>query len=136
MFDVKSLMGLSDKWKIVESGDPYYMGRLVFVHGHQLSGGENVAKAAVIAWEKSIRFWHFHTQTLFSKNTPADNQYPKTGVGVGCLCKKSPKYGRGAPNKWSQGFLFGYIMPDGSFSDYPVTIVKGQAVINGKVYKA
>lgn len=134
LLDVKQLLQLDSSWNIIDQGDHINLGKLTFIHGDQLSGGEHVAKAAVIAYERSVRFGHFHSTQLYSKNTPIDNVYPKTGMSVGCLCKKAPHYGKGKPNRWNQGFLYGYILSDGSYFDYPVTIIKGQSIIDGKHY--
>jgi Calcineurin-like phosphoesterase len=133
LLDLPRLLPL-DGWDVIEQGGHVNLGKLTFLHGDQLSGGEHVAKQAVINYERSVRFGHFHSQQTYSKNTPFDAEFPKTGISVGCLCRKSPHYGKSRPNKWSQGFLYGYILPDGSYHDYPVTIVKGRAVVNGKVY--
>jgi hypothetical protein len=85
--------------------------------------------------ERNIRFGHFHSYSSYSKNTPMDDEYPKTGISVPCLSKKNPSYGKGKPNRWSQGFLYGYLLPDGNFHDYVVTIIRGKAVIEGKIYR-
>jgi hypothetical protein len=45
-------------------------------------------------------------------------------------------YGGGAPNRWVQGFLWGYLDPkDGSFNDYVSVIVNGEFTALGKTYK-
>lgn len=132
--DLKSILGLKH-WDIIPQGGAYNLGKLTFVHGDQLSGGEHIAKAAVIAYERSIRFGHMHTAQLYTKTSPLDYKNAKTGMAVPCLCGKSPHYGKGKPNKWMQGFNFGYIDAKGQFNDYLVTIIDGRCVINGKEYK-
>lgn len=134
IFDLKSLLGL-DKWNVIPQGGLYNLGKLTFIHGDTLSGGEHIAKAAVINYERSIRFGHFHTAQLFTKTSPIDYKNAKTGLACPCLCSKSPKYGEGKPNKWMQGFLFGYIDFKGFYNDYLVTIIDGRCTINGKEYK-
>jgi hypothetical protein len=131
--DLSTLLKL-DKWKIVPQGGMHTLGKLNFIHGDQLSGGEHAAKASVIAYEKNIRFGHFHTASLYSKTSVIHNKLAKTGMSVPCLCRKDPAYGRGKPNRWTQGFLYGYV-GDGLFNDYLVVISDGRAVINGKLYK-
>lgn len=134
LIDLETLLGLS-KWRIVPQGGAYNLGKLTFVHGDTVKGGENCAKAAVINYERNVRFGHFHTAQSFSKNSALDYKNGKTGVAVPCLCSKTPKYGEGAPNRWQQGFQFGYVREGGYFSDYTVIIVDGQCVVNGKLYK-
>ena len=71
----------------------------------------------------------------YCKTSALDIKQPKTGVVVPCLCSRSPKYGEGKPNRWVQGFNYGYIRPDGTYSDYVALIVEGRVIVNGKEYK-
>lgn len=135
LIDVRSLLKLDQRWNLIPQGEAYNLGKLTFVHGDQLKGGEGVAKAAVIAYERSVRFGHFHTYASYTKTSTIDYKLGKTGVAVPCLCTKNPKYGGGAPNRWAQGFLYGYVQSNGNFNDYVSIITDGQAIINGKLYK-
>ena len=135
LIDLKTLLKLSDKWQLIPQGGAYKLGKLTFIHGDTVKGGEQVAKAAVTNYERSIRFGHFHTYQAFTKATPFDYRNAKTGIAVPCLCTKQPKYGEGNPNRWSQGFLYGYITEGGNFSDSVVIILDGECVVNGRVYK-
>lgn len=132
--DIEPLLGLKG-WDIIPQGGMYNLGKLTFVHGDTVTGGEHVAKAAVINYERSIRFGHHHTYQVYTKTSPIDYKLAKTGIAVPCLCSKSPKYGEGKPNKWVQGFNYGYVDDKGNFSDYVAIIVDGKCVVNGKVYK-
>lgn len=134
IIDVIPLLHLQ-KWKVIPQGGHLNLGKLTFIHGDQLKGGEGVAKAAVIAYERNIRFGHYHTYAAFSKNSALEYKLGKTGICVPCLCGKQPRYGQGAPNKWQQGFNFGYVQKDGTFTDYVPIIVDGQFTWAGKVYK-
>ena len=133
--DIKSMLKLGNKWKIVPQGETHKLGKLVFMHGDQVKGGEHCAKWATVAYESNVRFGHHHTFQAYTK-TSAIQANGHTGICVPCLCKKGPKYGGGAPNRWMQGFLWGYVNgPDHSFNDYVTVIVNGNATINGKSYK-
>lgn len=134
MLEVKSLLKL-DRWKVIPQGKMYNLGHLHFVHGDQLKGGEHIAKAAVISMEESIRFGHHHTHQVYTKTSPVDKKLAKTGVAVPCLCTKDPKYGESAPNRWVQGFNFGYVDHSGTFNDYVAIIIDGKFMWNGKVYR-
>jgi len=132
--EAENLLAL-DKWKVIPQGEHSKLGKLVFVHGDQVKGGEHVAKAATVNWEANIRFGHHHTFQLYTKTSPKDAN-GHTGMSVPCLCRKGPSYGKGAPNRWMQGFLWGYVNgPEGLFNDYATIIVNGKAIINGKTYK-
>jgi hypothetical protein len=130
---IKHLLKLK-KWQVIPQGGHYSLNKLTFLHGDQLSNADNIAKAAVLAYERNVRFGHFHTFQAFAKTSAIDVKLGKTGMCVPCLCVKNPRYTKGNPNKWLQGFLYGYI--DSTwFNDYPVIITDGKACIEGKVYK-
>lgn len=133
--DIASLLKLGSKWEVIEQGKASRLGKLTFIHGDTVKGGQSPALAAVTNYERNIRFGHFHTLQIATKTTPIDAN-GHTGIAVPCLCKKGHGYGKGAPNKWMQGFLWGYVGgPEGIFSDYVSVIVNGKAIINGKLYR-
>ena len=132
--DLESILDLDDRWQVVPCGETTKLGKLIFMHGDQVKGGEHSAKWATVAYEANVRFGHHHTYQTYSKTTALD-AVGHTGIAVPCLCKKNPAYGGGAPNRWMQGFLWGYIGPKGLFNDYVSIIINGTAMINGKVYR-
>ena len=121
-----------DRWNYLKQGEAHHLGKLTFVHGDQIKGGGNPALWATNAYEASVRFGHYHTFQVASK-TAQLKANGHTGMSVPCLCKKGPNYGKGAPNHWMQGFLYGYT-DNKSFNDYVVIIVDGKATIQGKTY--
>lgn len=131
--NIEALLALSKRWELVPCGGFAKLGKLVFIHGDQIKGGENPAKNAVTAYESNVRLGHFHTFQVFTK-TSAVEANGHTGVAIPCLCKKNPTYGKGAPNKWMQGFSYGYIHADGTFADYFPIIVNGKFIAEGKQY--
>lgn len=133
--DIGSLLKLGDQWEVIGSGKASKLGKLTFVHGDTVKGGQNPALAAVTNYERNIRFGHFHTFQIATKTTPVDAN-GHTGIAVPCLSKKAHSYGGGAPNKWMQGFLWGYVNgPENIFNDFVTVIVNGKAIINGKLYR-
>ena len=132
--DIRSMLKLGSKWKIIPQGELHRLGKLIFIHGDQVKGGEHSAKWATMAYEKNVRFGHHHTFQIYTK-TSAIEANGHTGIAVPCLCKKNPNYGGGSPNRWMQGFLWGYVNgPEGSFNDYVTVIVNGRAIAAGKEY--
>jgi hypothetical protein len=133
LVDLKKLLRLN-KWTVIDQGGMFHLGKLTFLHGDAIKGGEHIAKKAVTDYERSVRFGHHHTYQTYTKVSPIDYKNAKTGIAVPCLCTKSPKYGEGAPNRWVQGFLFGYLHEDGSYNDFVVTIINGRFVVGGRIY--
>lgn len=130
------LMGMErKKWDFVAQGQLAKLGKLYFAHGDQIKGGEHVAKAAVMNYDRNIVFGHHHTAQQYTKNTPVFEEQPRTGTAAPCLCQKDQNYGLGKPNRWAQGFVYGYVLPGGDFRMYVPIIIGGKAIIDGKVYK-
>lgn len=134
LLDLDKLVDLDASWTLLPQGAFYKLGKLTFAHGDQFNGGEHVAKSAVVACERSIRFGHFHSYQAYTKTTVVDDTLGRNGVMVPCLCRKDPGYGKNAPNRWQQGFNFGWVRPDGTFNDYTALITNGRAIIHGVDY--
>jgi metallophosphoesterase superfamily enzyme len=134
MLDISNLLGL-EGWNVIPQGGAYNLGKLTFVHGDQIKGGEHVAKAAVTDYERSIRFGHFHTFQAYSKTAAVEAKVGKTGMAVPCLCTKNPRYNESKPNRWMQGINAGYVFADGTFSDQVYLITGNKMVAEGKVYR-
>lgn len=133
---LKPLLGLKE-WNVIPQGGYHRIGKLHFIHGDQISGGTNAAKNAVDTYAQSIRLGHFHTFQAATKTSAIHHELGNVGMVVPCLCTKDPKYGQGKPNRWMQGFNFGYVdTHTGRFNDYVQIIVNGQSIIDGKLYKA
>lgn len=133
--DIRRLLNL-DGFEVIDQGGMFNLGKLTFIHGDTLSGGEHMAKNAVISYERNIRFGHAHTHQTYTKTSPLAYKNAKTGVAVPCLCSKTPKYGEGRPNRWAQGFNYGYVRQGGFFNDYVATIVDGRFHAHDKEYRA
>ena len=135
VIEPENLLKLGKRWEVVEVGGVSRLGKLTFVHGDTIKGGQNPALAGVTNYERNVRFGHFHTFQVATKTTPVDTN-GHTGIAVPCLCRNGQRYGLGAPNKWMQGFLWGYVgCDDSTFNDYVTVIVNGRATINGRQYK-
>ena len=134
ILEPKHLLHLSNRWEVVGVGGASRLGKLTFIHGDTVKGGQHVALNAVTNYERNIRFGHFHTFQIATKTTPVDAN-GHTGIAVPCLCRNGLHYGGGAPNKWMQGFLYGYVgCDDNTFNDYVPIIVNGKVTIGGKTY--
>lgn len=131
--DPVALMDLKG-WEAKPQGSRMNLGKLWFMHGDTLKGGQGMAKAAVTDGGRSLRFGHYHTYAVAAKSCFLDESV-HTAICVPCLCSRDPKYGQGKGNSWLQGFNWGYIHPDGTFNDYVTTIHNGKMAANGKVYK-
>jgi hypothetical protein len=135
---IDSLLGLSNNgWEVHPLGSALTLtGKLYYLHGDQIKGGQWPSKWAVEAYQRSVMFGHFHTSQRFTKHNALDATDIHRGFAVGCLCRRDPSYGRGAPNRWSQSIALIEEDPkSGFFQVSEVEIINGKAIFNGKVYK-
>lgn len=99
---------------IVPFGDTLNIGKLYFRHGHEY-GTQFPAKQAVLHSHKNIAIWHHHTRQTYTSYSDVDTtEY--VGFAVPCYCSKYMKYGKGRPNRWSTGFLWGAHKTSGNFT--------------------
>ncbi len=130
---VISLYG--SKWDVIPQGHGFKYHKLYFIHGDTISGGENCAKRAVIDYGCNVRFGHFHTLQKWTLTSPVDAEVARTGMACPCLCSKDAGYNERRPNKWVQGFEYGYVEEGGVFADNVAVIIRGAALIEGKIYR-
>jgi hypothetical protein len=135
LVNVERLLGLDAKWDVVDQGRVSQLGKLAVMHGDTLRNTDNVAKAAVSNYETNIIFGHFHTSQTYTKTSALDAELPKTGTAVGCLCTKDPGYNERSPNRWAQGFAYGYLFSNGDFTLYTPVVINGRFAAEGKEYR-
>ena len=133
ILSVRNLLQLPESVAMVDQGGSLQLGKLVFLHGDQLKGGDYVAKRNGEIYAKNIRFGHYHTYQVATRCSPLDQDDIHTAIAVPCLCRRDLSYGEGAPNKWAQGFLWGYLGPK-SFTDQVTVVTKRGFTALGKDY--
>jgi hypothetical protein len=120
--------------EMIPQGGVYKLGKLHFLHGDQVRSSLYPSRWAVDAYEKSVRFGHFHTYQTFTKVSALDATDARTGVAVPCLCNRGPGYGKGAPNRWLNGFNYGYVESGGTYFDMTPIITNSKFVAEGVEY--
>lgn len=95
--------------------DTLQIGKLYFRHGHQY-GSSNPIKQALERSHKSIVIGHHHGAAMWSNHSDVDDKEQHVGYLVPCFCKRNPDYGKGAPNKWLNGFFHASVSNSGNFS--------------------
>lgn len=126
-------------WKYIPYGvdkDPkttYNISRKLAVSHGWYTNKYHAAKTINMA-EQSIITFHNHTNQVFTKQRILDLKDYHTCISAPCMCTRKPSYGRGRPNRWVNGFVYGYIQPDGAFTVNVVVIAKDKAIIEGQLY--
>lgn len=134
ILDIRQILSLPPSVKCVDQGGSLQLGKLVFLHGDQLKGGEYVAKRAVETYARNVRFGHFHTFQVATRTSPLDAEDVHTAIAVPALCRRDLAYGEGAPNRHCQGFLWGWL-DDKGFSDQVTVITNRGFAALGKEFR-
>jgi hypothetical protein len=136
LVSVDEMLALSENdWTVHPQGSVLSLGKLHFMHGDTVRSSTYPARWAVDTYGRSIVFGHFHTPQSYTKVSALDTNDVHTGRSIGCLCRKDPGYGRGAPNRWAQGFLLFELADDGCFQLHEVNITAGKAIWQGTRYR-
>lgn len=99
--------------------------------------GQYVGKSALAQhythWDCNLIIGHLHW--IAEQSFPSLNNH-KMVKSIGCLATKYASYHRGRNNAWGQAISVVYLKPDGIFHENTIRVFNGEAVYNGKVYRA
>lgn len=124
------------EWK--DHGGIYKLGKLHFTHGDTILGGgryANPAEQLLKQTRVNIRCGHLHSYYATTDFNPIRSNDYHTGIVVPCMCSTNTFYMKNKPSKVLNGFLYGYVYPDGNFQDYVVVTHNNKFIINGVEYK-
>jgi predicted MPP superfamily phosphohydrolase len=118
---------------ILPINTPYRVNEnLCYIHG--IYTNEFHAKKTVQAYHTSVFYGHTHDVQTHLQISPIDIDRFYKGQSCGCLCSLSPSYLKNKPNKWVNGFHFGYVSGK-FFHDVQVIIVNNRFWANNKYYQ-
>lgn len=125
-------------WEIYSQGEVAKVGKLNFVHGDVvLSRGTTVnpARTLLNAYRKNIRAGHIHSYSAAVEKNAIDSQDWHSAIIVPSLSNVEPFWNKNRPANFINGFLYGYVYPDGHFTDQVVLINNNEFTLNGERYK-
>ena len=111
-------------------GEFYKISKMYFTHG--ISTTQAHAKATMMKIGANICYGHTHRYDTYMMNM--ELQTPHTAYGLGCLCNKKPYWARNKMMGWINQFAVMEYKGD-IFNLYPITIIKGKFIINGRLWK-
>ncbi len=113
-------------------GNLYKTGSLYWCHGYY--AGEHHAKKHFQKFGCNIMYGHVHNYQTYSANMKMHEPYVSTSVG--CLCDPKASYLKGKPANWVNQFVVVYLdSKTGAFNIYPVTIIGGSFIWDGRLFK-
>ena len=126
-------------WIIVPLGHAYKLGKLFCVHGEVLTGIGNQAgmypsRKAVELYAGNVLAGHTHAPQTFTKVSPVEHTNKWQGHISPTAGAVNPDYLRNRPTAWVNGFNRVELLESGQFNYYPLLVINGQFIFNGKVY--
>lgn len=120
--------------ELIEQGGFFKLGKLYFLHGEKY-GSDNFTKAAAMKCRKNLRLFHHHTNQSYMITNELDTNEKVETKSCGCMCGMSPSFMKGSQNRWINSFFCGYVLPDGNYQDFTLSVFDGVIIgLDGKVY--
>lgn len=110
------------------------LGKLYFVHGDIINGGQNHSFKMLNYFRRNLRYGHYHDLQERSYNNPIDITERHTARSCGTLQKFNPGFMGNRPHDWMHCFTYGYVYTDGTFHDHTTVVVENKFMANGKLY--
>ena len=129
---VKHLQTDSLGFKVLRYGKELNLGRLTYIHGHQVSG---VAAMRRKYPARSVVCGHHHIENTELQFNSGDQKMTNQYTVVPCLCHLSPGYLQDGSTRWANGLWTADVLPTGNFDGRVVKVVDGCIMSNGKLYK-
>lgn len=126
-------------WKYIPCGEGYKLGKLLFIHGEQLTGIGNQApqahaRKAVDVYAGNVIFGHVHNPQTFTKILPYNKKDKWQGICAPILGSTNPGYLRNRPSAWLNGFVVVETMEGGNFNAYSIVVSEGKFSFGGVLY--
>ncbi len=110
---------------------PLKIGKLCFIHGWYWN--KYCTSKTLDEYAGNIIFGHIHRMQTYSRVLMAKNEEIQAW-SLSCLSDKEPDYRKGQPTGWTNGFAVVYMRDNGTFNLYPINIIKGGFIFEGKEY--
>lgn len=114
------------KIKVIPPRQVMKIGNLHFIHGDidkGSFGSIHHAKKVVDLYGRSVVYGDKHTQQVFTKASPLGIRDTHAAWAIPCLADTQPKWNRGKPTAWINGFGVFYIRDDRNFNLYTIVAV-------------
>ena len=115
-----------------EMNSLYQMGNLYVTHGMYVN--QYNAMKHLIKLGCNVVYGHGHSAQSAQMNMKMQDPY--MAWAIGCLCSHSAHYLKGMPANWIDQFAVVYTdTKTDNFSLYPVNIIEGEIIWNGRIFK-
>lgn len=133
--DFKKVLNLEQRgWEYIQQGGHKKLGKAYLIHGDQIGGGVFAAKKAVESFCATVIMGHVHTAAMHTKVSQLKNEDKWVGYSLPTLGTISPKYAKGRPNAFINGFGIIEVWPNDFVNVYIPIILDGQFSFGGELY--
>jgi len=134
LIDLERYLRLEERsYSIIPFNQIYQIAKLSVIHGYYYNKYHSAKTLDV--FEGNVVYAHVHNPQMYAKVSPIDKKGYHTATGLGCLCNIAPEYKRGMPTTWINQFaVLEYLPATGNYNLFPITIVDGSFMWNGKYY--
>jgi UDP-2,3-diacylglucosamine pyrophosphatase LpxH len=129
--EVFDFQARSIQW-VPQVEQPIKLGKLMLDHGRYAT--KYAANKHLEVFMGNIVFGHIHRFQTMSRVVPGYNDEVQAW-SIGCLSDVDPDYANGRPLGHQNGFAIVYMHESGGFNLYPVNIIKGEFVWEGRVWR-
>ena len=130
---VKETEMLERGFEVIPLNKSKRIGKALFIHG--LYANLHHAYKTTQIYPRTIFYSHSHDYQVHSFHSPIEQREIRYAKSLGCLCDLAPVYGRNQPNRWIHMFGMFWVKDNGEFQMDDKIVIKGETIVNGKVFK-
>lgn len=121
-------------WEVVPQGEHRRIGKAYLVHGDGVGSGMHVAKKLVDSFCATAIMGHVHTASCYTKVSHVKSEDKWMGFTLPTMGTVAPKYAKGRPNAFVNGFGIAEVWPNEFLNVYIPIIFDGTFSYGGQLY--
>lgn len=136
LVSIDRCLGLTKRgWEVVPQGEHRRIGKAYLIHGDQIGSSMHVAKKLVDSFCATAIMGHVHTASSYTKVSHIKSEDKWIGYTLPTLGTVAPKYAKGRPNAFVNGFGIVEVWPNEFINVYTPIIFGGQFSFGGTLYR-
>lgn len=135
LVSIDKILGLTKRhWEVIPQGKHRCIGKAYLVHGDQIGSSMYVAKKLVDSFCATAIMGHIHAASMFTKTSQVKNKDKWVGYTLPTLGTLAPRYAKGRPNAFLNGFGILEKWPNDYVNVYIPIILEGKFSFGGRIY--
>lgn len=135
LVSIDKILNLTKRnWEVIPQGKHRCIGKAYLVHGDQVGSSANVAKKLVDSFCATSVMGHVHAASMFTKTSHVKSKDKWVGYTIPTLGTLAPKYAKGRPNSFLNGFGILEHWSNDFVNIYIPIILNGCFSFGGRIY--